>query len=205
MRDEILKAHPELRRLYGAEPLQSIPVIALFFLRWGMAYALRDSPILLIGLLASTIGCWTVHASGTYAHENAHRLIVSSEPAAMLLDVLIEATITSFGKVVGYQYRHVNFHHLYLGDYDWDSEMRDLCAHVAISDAEILHLLRSRAIQLIEAMLALLPAGGLVAQDVAETLRSRWIVPHVTVSDAQRKERFALPQVSRIPGMLSDP
>ena len=61
--------------------LQLLVVVLLLAVRWGLAYALRDASLLLIGLLACTVGCWTVHAGGTYAHESAHRLIVRSEPA----------------------------------------------------------------------------------------------------------------------------
>jgi len=132
MRAQVLAAHPEIRQLYGAQPLQLIAVVLLFCARWGLAWLLRDASLLIIGLLASSVGVWIVHAAGTYAHESAHRLIVRHEPAALMVDLFIEATMTSFGKMVGYQYRHVNFHHLYLGDYEWDSEMRDVCAHVAV-------------------------------------------------------------------------
>ena len=49
---------------------------------------------------------WLVHAAGTYIHEQAHRLIVRREPYATAVDALLEACMTSFGQVVGYQYRH---------------------------------------------------------------------------------------------------
>ena len=192
-RNQILAAHPQLRRLYGAEPRQLLMVVLLLTARWGLAWALADAPLLLIGALACTVGCWLVHGLGTYAHEQAHRLIVAREPAASAVDLLIECGMTSFGKMVAYQYRHVNFHHRYLGDYEWDSEVRDLCAHVVVVEAADRAALASRALQLLEGTLAVvLPAGGLVAQDVAEALRGV-ILPDVSASDAARKQRFALP------------
>lgn len=195
MRDAILAERPELRALYGPQPLQLLPIVALLVMRWGLAYALRDSPLLLIGAIACTVGCWTVHAAGTFAHENAHGLIVGRGRWAQMVDLLIEASMTSFGKMVGYQYRHTNFHHRYLGDYEWDSEMRDLCQHVAVIKAEDVRYAGSRALQGLEAALALVPGGGLFAQDLVVGLRTRLIMPSVSPTDSIRASRFALPLV----------
>ena len=137
LRSKLLDAHPELRALSGPQPLQLLPVLALLCARWGLAYLLRDASLLAIVLTACTLGCWLVHALGTYVHEQGHRLIVRAEPWATAVDVVIEAAITSFGTGTGYQHRHVNFHHRFLGDYEWDSEMKDLCAHVSILRAEV--------------------------------------------------------------------
>merc|ERR1719231_477147 len=168
LRKRILDEHPELRSLSGPQPLQLLPVLALLVARWGLAYLLRDASLLTIVATSCTVGCWLVHALGTYVHEQGHRLIVQREPWATVVDVVIKMGITSFGTGTAYQYRHVNFHHRYLGDYEWDSEMRDLCAHVSIIRAEDVAWLSSRLLQLLEGGLALCtPLGGLVAQDVA--------------------------------------
>lgn len=193
LKRRVLKAHPELRQLYGPQPAQVVVLLLLLVARWTLAWALGESPIWLIGLLACTVGCWLVHAAGTYAHESAHRLICASDAGAFLVDLLVEIAMTSFGKVVAYQYRHVNFHHRFLNEYDCDSEMRDACAHGAVVSAEDVSWLGSRALQLLEAALAALPLGGLVAQDVAEWLRAALFTPALSASDAVRKARFALP------------
>ena len=194
LRRELLDAHPELRALSGPQPLQLLPVLALLCARWGLAFLLQDASLVVIVLTACTVGCWLVHALGCFVHEQGHRLIVRGEPWATAVDVFIEAALTSFGTGTAYQYRHVNFHHRFLGDYEWDSEMKDLCAHVSIIRAEDHAWLTSRLLQLLEACLALaLPLGGLVAQDVAVALRTALIVPGVHTSDAERKARFALP------------
>ena len=75
-----------------------------------------DASLLTIVAASCTVGCWLVHALGTYVHEQGHRLIVQREPWATVVDVVIEMGITSFGTGTAYQYRHVNFHHRYLGD-----------------------------------------------------------------------------------------
>lgn len=137
-RARVLASHPEVRKLFGSEPLQLFGVLGLLTLRWGVAWAVSyfESPVWLIGVLSCTVGCWLVHGAGTYIHEQGHRLIVSREPLATAVDVLLEMGATTFGISVSYQYKHVNFHHVYLGDYEWDSEMRDLCAHVSVLTAE---------------------------------------------------------------------
>eukprot|EP00310_Coccolithus_braarudii_P018694 CAMPEP_0183357496 /NCGR_PEP_ID=MMETSP0164_2-20130417/46459_1 /TAXON_ID=221442 /ORGANISM="Coccolithus pelagicus ssp braarudi, Strain PLY182g" /LENGTH=329 /DNA_ID=CAMNT_0025531123 /DNA_START=35 /DNA_END=1021 /DNA_ORIENTATION=- len=192
-RRRVLNAHPEMRRLFGAEPLQVLAVLALTTARWALVFALRESPVWKIGLLACTMGCWTVHGLGTYAHEQAHRLVASAEPWATVVDVIIEVGMTSFGKAVGYQYRHVNFHHVYLGDYEWDPEMRDLCAHVSILSTEHHAWLVARGLVLLEGCLAvLLPGGGLFSQDIVEALRAK-LLPGVEVHDKLRSPRFSLP------------
>jgi len=193
-RKRVIEAHPEVRKLFKPEPLQLIPVLGLMTARWGMAYALRDSPLWLIGVCACTVGTWSVHGLGTYGHEQAHRLIASGQPWAMIVDVILEIGLTSFGRIVGYQYRHVNFHHVYLGDYEWDPEMRDLCAHVTVVSAEQRSWLVTRALVIIEGCLSMLtPAGGLYSQDVMEWLRSRFLIPDVKGEDSVRPPRFQLP------------
>lgn len=193
-RKRVLAAHPEVRHFYGAEPRQLLAVLALVAARWGLTYCLRDSPLWLIGLVSSTVGCWLVHGLGTYIHEQGHRLIVAKEPWASWVDALLEVGSTSFGKGLSYQYKHVNFHHVYLGDYEWDSEMRDLCAHVSVLSAEERTWLVSRALVVLEGVLSLLvPAAGLISQDLVEAVRSRWILPDVRDHDHVRAERFSLP------------
>jgi len=198
LRRRVAEKHPEVRRLYGAEPLQLLGVFGLLAARWGLAYALRDAPVLLIGLLSCTVGCWLVHAAGTYVHEQGHRLIVSREPYATAVDALIEAGLTSFGSSVSYQYKHVNFHHVYLGDYEWDSEMRDLCAHVSIITAEQRASAAMWLCVVLEGCLSvLLPVTGLVAQDIVEALRGALLIPDVSAGDTVRRARFALPPALR--------
>ena len=212
LRKRILDEHPELRSLSGPQPLQLLPVLALLVARWGLAYLLRDASLLTIVATSCTVGCWLVHALGTYVHEQGHRLIVQREPWATVVDVVIEMGITSFGTGTAYQYRHVNFHHRYLGDClprtklepqgpprpfwllprtmptasptawrsadEWDSEMRDLCAHVSIIRAEDVAWLSSRLLQLLEGGLALCtPLGGLVAQARRRRLPARARTP----------------------------
>ena len=116
LRRRLLDAHPELRSLSGPQPLQLLPVLALLAARWGLAYLLSEASLFAIVVASCTVGCWLVHALGTYVHEQGHRLIVQSEPWATVVDVIIEVGITSFGTGTAYQYRHVNFHHRYLGD-----------------------------------------------------------------------------------------
>ena len=185
-----------MRRLFGPEPLQLLPVFGLLATRWGIACAIGyyEAPLWLIGLLACTIGCWLVHGAGTYIHEQGHRLIVRREPFATGVDALLEACATTFGISVSYQYKHVHFHHIYLGDYEWDSEMRDLCAHVSIVSAEQRARLATRLLVLLEGFLALFPGAGLVAQDVTEAVRAVTLLPaDVLSSDTVRSARFALP------------
>ena len=53
--------------------------------------------------------------------------------------------------------------------------------------------LASRGLQLLEAVLAVLPLGGLFAQDAAVGLRAALLAPNTAVSDATRASRFAPP------------
>ena len=45
--------------------MQLLVIVLLFCVRWGLAWAVRDASLLVIGLLASTIGVWVVHGAGS--------------------------------------------------------------------------------------------------------------------------------------------
>lgn len=115
LRAKILKAHPEVRELYGPCNSTFILVVALFLLHWGIAYCLRDSSLWLITLVSGTVGMTLFHAQGSILHDSAHRLVFETEPLATITDLLIELTFTSFAETIAYSNGHTQRHHIYLG------------------------------------------------------------------------------------------
>ena len=70
---QLLKEHPHLRAYSGPQPLQLVAVLALLAARWGLAYLLRDSPLVLIGVAASTLGVSVCNLSVSTKDEKSRR------------------------------------------------------------------------------------------------------------------------------------
>src|SRR5688572_12951654 len=72
-RREIVKSHPEVRRLRGANPWSGL--LALAAGQLGMAWVLAEAPVWLIPLAAFGVGAFFAAALNALIHEASHNLI----------------------------------------------------------------------------------------------------------------------------------
>lgn len=131
MRRQAVRAHPELKSLAGPNPWTALALPVLLMLHWGIAWAVSDGGILVVGLTAFLVGQIVIHACGSLVHETAHKLIFRGDRAKLGFDLCLEFILASYGKQLTYQHEHITSHHPYMGDYERDYEHEDICAFQA--------------------------------------------------------------------------
>lgn len=163
MRREILQAHPEVRRLFGAEPRGVAAAVVILAVHWTIVWGMAQTNIAVVFLAALFVGQITIHAAGALVHESAHRLVVRQPQGKLAFDLLIEVITTSFARQLTYQHEHVTSHHRHLGDYEHDYEHEDVCRFTARRRHRADHPLAQRFLTLAELAVHLLPGGFLIA------------------------------------------
>jgi sphingolipid delta-4 desaturase len=163
MRREILQAHPEVRRLFGAEPRGVAAAVLILAIHWTIVWGMAHTNIAVVFLAALFVGQITIHAAGALVHESAHRLVVRQPQGKLAFDLLIEVITTSFARQLTYQHEHVTSHHRHLGDYEHDYEHEDVCRFTARRRHRADHPLAQRFLTLAELAVHLLPGGFLIA------------------------------------------
>jgi sphingolipid delta-4 desaturase len=117
---DILKAHPELKSLYGNYPLSFLYVFGLVAIQFTLAILLKDQSLLMITLVAWFIGAIANHALWTLIHDAAHNLIFKSSLANRLTAVFANFPIT-FPGAISFRTFHL-MHHRYQGIEDLDAD-----------------------------------------------------------------------------------
>ncbi len=112
----ILRAHPEVRNLYGHDRSTVAWIFALAALQIALTfYAGRLSwPAAM--LLAYAVGAFPAHALGVLVHEAGHNLIVRSATANKLLAIVANVPLGA-PAAIEFRAQH-SLHHRYLGDAD---------------------------------------------------------------------------------------
>ncbi len=115
-RKAILKAHPEVKGLYGYDPTTVLWAAGLVALQVGLtAFAQRLSwPAVL--LLAYVVGAFPAHAIGMLIHEAGHNLVFRKTWANKLVAVLANIPLGA-PAALDFRVQH-GLHHRHLGDVD---------------------------------------------------------------------------------------
>lgn len=121
----ILKAHPEVRKLFGRNPATALLVPPLIAVQLGMAYAVSQAPWWGVLLAGFTVSAVCNHALFMVIHEATHSLIFRSRMANMLMVLLSNLTHVIPSGVTFSRFHLV--HHRHQGEYDVDA---DLPSHV---------------------------------------------------------------------------
>lgn len=114
------------------------------------------------GVLALGLACWfmsgtTYYALSTFVHENSHRLV--SKKHTMLVTMVIELGLTSFGDSVVYEHLHRSHHHMMLNNAELDNECH-----------AIVHPIHTRWVRFITNLVELLPLGSLLGRPLLHTV-----------------------------------
>lgn len=123
----ILKDHPELRELSGPNPWSLLCLAGLVALHIATAWLVRDGGVWWVFAVAFCWGQLLLHAGGALVHDAAHSLILGGSRGQLVVDLLFDTLLTSFGHHKTYQLDHTYSHHPCLGDYERDYEHRDVC------------------------------------------------------------------------------
>jgi sphingolipid delta-4 desaturase len=118
---DLLKAHPEVKKLFGNTPFTAWIVLFWVVLQIGVAFVFRDSPIWAIFLLSYTVGAVSNHALWVMIHECTHNLVFKGTPANSLLQIFANLPII-FPSAISFRIFHIQ-HHLHQGEWDKDADL----------------------------------------------------------------------------------
>jgi sphingolipid delta-4 desaturase len=111
---EILRAHPQLRQLFGPDPRSALWIAALGAAQLGVALWVSTKPAWVLLLLASSFGAVLAHALGVLIHEASHNLVFPGTWRNKLAAVVANVPL---GAPAAIEFRHQHLlHHKYLGD-----------------------------------------------------------------------------------------
>lgn len=118
---DILKAHPEVKKLFGNVPSTAWYVYGIVLLQVLVAVVLGHAPWWGILIAAYSVGAVANHALFVLIHECTHNLIFKSSPANSLLQIFANLPII-FPSAISFRIFHIK-HHLYQGEMDRDADL----------------------------------------------------------------------------------
>jgi sphingolipid 4-desaturase/C4-monooxygenase len=118
---QILKQHPDIRKLIGKNPTTFVFIVALVSFQITGAWFLADKPWWAIFIAAYFVGAFVDHALFVMIHECAHRLIFKSQPANRLAGILANVPQV-FPSSVSFERYHIK-HHSFQGIHELDADL----------------------------------------------------------------------------------
>jgi sphingolipid delta-4 desaturase len=121
---QILRRHPEIRKLIGPSAVTFWCIVGLVALQFGVAWFVADRSIWLVLVLAYTVGAFASHGLFVMIHECAHRLVFRRRLANVLTGLAANLPLFVPGSF-SFQKYHLK-HHAYQGVYDLDADIPSL-------------------------------------------------------------------------------
>eukprot|EP01083_Nonionella_stella_P054136 143002_1 len=112
-RKEILKTHPEIKQLFGPEPLTFWMVLGIFVTQTSLAWWIREQPMWIFLLCGYVLGGTMNHTLQLASHELSHNLCFRT-PIANKLTAIFSNLVTCFPSAITFQRYHME-HHQYQG------------------------------------------------------------------------------------------
>lgn len=118
---EILKSHPQIRKLIGKNPMTIFAIIGLVSLQIGLSFLLKEQSWWIVFIAAYVIGAFADHALFVMIHECAHRLLFKKPEANRLAGIF--ANIPQlFPSSVSFERYHIK-HHSFQGVHELDADL----------------------------------------------------------------------------------
>jgi sphingolipid delta-4 desaturase len=118
---QMLKQHPEIKKLIGKNPYSFIAVTFCVFAQIGIAYLLRDQPWWAILLAAFCIGAFISHNLFVFVHESTHNLIFNTKAANHLVAIFAN-TVQLVPSAISFIRYHIK-HHAFQGVHELDADL----------------------------------------------------------------------------------
>lgn len=118
---QILKQHPQIRKLIGKNKLSFYAILFLVSAQIGLSIALSHSLWLLVFLAAYLVGAFIDHALFVMIHECAHRLVFKKHAANKLAGILANVPQV-FPSSVAFERYHIK-HHSFQGVHELDADL----------------------------------------------------------------------------------
>ncbi len=117
----MMRAHPELRRLFGRNPWTLVIGTGLVSFQFLLAYLLREQSWWLILLASWFVGAFAAHALFVVIHEAAHRLILNGATLNRLAGIFANLPLV-LPSSISFERCHLK-HHAYQGVYEYDVDL----------------------------------------------------------------------------------
>lgn len=117
----ILKAHPQVRELFGPNPWSFAVIVGVVALQIALAASVRTQPLWLVVALAWCVGAFCNHAMYVMIHEAAHNLIFRRRFANQISAILADS-INVVPAAVSFRIYHLK-HHAYQGVLELDADL----------------------------------------------------------------------------------
>src|SRR4051794_3786367 len=120
----ILKAHPEVRALFGRNPATVAVMLLVVTLQTTLAFVFGRLGFhwwWLILLTAYCVGAFASHCSYVIIHDAIHNLILRNRSANKLVAIVADLVNLAPG-AIGFGVYHLK-HHAHQGDYEYDADM----------------------------------------------------------------------------------
>lgn len=118
---EILKQHPDIRKLIGKNPLTIFAIIGLVSFQIVMAWLLKDQSWWLVLGAAYLLGAFADHALFVMIHECAHKLLFKKPEANRLAGILANVP-QIVPSSVSFERYHIK-HHSFQGIHELDADL----------------------------------------------------------------------------------
>jgi sphingolipid 4-desaturase/C4-monooxygenase len=117
----LLKAHPELRALFGPVAATAWWVIGIVAVQIAVALLLRHAPWWALLLTAYAFGAFADHALWTLIHDSTHNLVFRCPKYNAMLQILANLPIV-FPAAISFRKYHL-LHHRFQGDLELDADL----------------------------------------------------------------------------------
>lgn len=118
---KIMKAHPEVKDLFGNTPSSAWMALALVVIQFGLAAGISSYPWWLILIFSYGIGAFLNHGLWVLIHDCTHNLIFKTKWTNSLLQIFANLPII-FPSAISFRQYHLR-HHLYQGDPVRDADL----------------------------------------------------------------------------------
>lgn len=118
---EILKKHPEIKKLMGKNFNTIYYIVGIVALQIAISYFIKDLAWYWVALVAWTVGAFANHALFVLIHECTHNMVFKSRVANLWAGILCDLP-NAFPSSVGFRKYHLK-HHAFQGHYDIDADI----------------------------------------------------------------------------------
>lgn len=115
-RRAILRAHPEVKNLYGRDRSTALWVVLLASIQIALTFAAGSLPWAWVFVLAYGVGAFPAHALGVLVHEAGHSLVFRSSSANKILAIVANVPLGA-PAAIEFRAQHA-LHHKFLGEAD---------------------------------------------------------------------------------------
>jgi sphingolipid 4-desaturase/C4-monooxygenase len=120
---EILKAHPEVKKLISKNPMTAVWILACVSIQLVMAYLVKDQAWYIILAAAWFIGAFPVHTLFICIHEAAHNLIFK-KPSWNVYAGIVANFPSLAPTAISFKNYHLK-HHAFQGVHELDADLPD--------------------------------------------------------------------------------